>query len=243
MRTRDRRRHRLHTLWRGGIWGLVLWAGLSAACSIRFNWPRHQLTVSARVETQGLERAYLVHDVVELLTCQQLEQPTLPPGFGTAQRRWTVSLAHAHGPTTPTRIGDTCVLELAPEPRATELGAFAPPPGEYCAVRLSWSAADEDAIGREAASVEMLGRSLWAQATPEGHAQRLEAWTGASFDVTLEFDEPLQLGDDEDVIAELVLRYRLKGIARGLRPNEEPEARARALLLELRERVSVEVIR
>ena len=223
--------------------GVLVWAGLSAACSIRFNWPRHQLTVSTRVESEGFERAYLVHDAVELLTCQQLDEPMLPPGFDTAWLDWSSATAHAHGPTTPTRIGDTRVVELAPEPRATELGVFRPPPGEYCAVRLSWSAADEDAIGRPEASVEMLGRSLWVRATPEGHAHSLEAWTGASFDVTLEFDEPLQLGDDEDVIAELVLRYRLKGSAQGLDRDEEPEARARTLWLELRDRVSVEVVR
>lgn len=219
------------------------------ACSVRMNWPEHQLTVALELDAaQGqmmfvdatplqVEHAYLVYDSVELLTCEELERPSLP-GFG--WREVLTSAAWAHGPTTPTRIGETRVVSLTDRERV-ELGSFAPPPGEYCGVRVVIRAADDDAVGREDAAVDMLGQSAWLRAVDASGEEVFVARTSSSTDVLLEFEEPWSFGQREDIEAEVVFTQRLPARMSAEHRELEEDARGKAWLVQAREELTMEV--
>lgn len=174
-----------------GVCALAPWA-----CSIRIDWPRHEVRVEAieggmiadmparagdDVEVRVV-RAYLVVSAITLTACDAA--PTLP--WQTLARGFALSSAHAHGPTTPTRLGQQRVLALHRDAHRVTLGLMEPPPGDYCAMTLNVAAADADAPGLPDDRAPA-GASLWVQGQwrRAGDATWHEqVWTTpASFDV------------------------------------------------------------
>lgn len=107
-----------------------------------------------------LTRGYLSYQSVELSPCA-----------GAAWRRsgW-IREAHAHGETSPTRLGLARIESLLTPPGMTDsLGELAPPPGRYCSVILGLHAADEDASGLPEDKA-VLGKSVLVEGfyTPPG---------------------------------------------------------------------------
>ena len=218
------------------------------ACSIRIDWPRHEVRVEAieggmsqpmqarvgDVEVR-VDRAYLVVSAVTLTECDAA--PRLPWQSLAALTTPTIPSARAHGPTTPTRLGQQHVLALHQTSRRVTLGLMEPPPGDYCAIVLDIAAADDDAPGlpKDRAHV---GSSLWI----EGAWRRVgdAAWTpqvwatSASFDVRARprAGAVWRFGDDDAQHGALSARMgdltRLfEGVGVGVDP---PDVQARRLL-------------
>ncbi len=222
-----------------GVCGIFA-ACMLGACSIRFQWPRHEVEVHAEVvrPPEDFAQVYIVHDSVELLTCAALDEDRRDlPGFGLWElwEGWTLMpRAYAHGPTTPTRIGDTRVVALHQPEYVPTLGVFKPPPDQYCAVIVRWRAADTDALDAPEEPT-MVGRSLWAQPTDASPRS-----TSIASDQTLRFEEPWVFGDEEDQRAILTLTYDVADLSQNTDGLSEDDA-ARQMLTNLR--MSVTAIR
>jgi hypothetical protein len=86
-----------------------------------------------------LDRAYLVSSSVEIFACE-----------GAAARLWrraVLGRAEAHALGSPTRLGTAFVEPLTGNEGSRPLGDIRPPPGRYCRVAYTASAADGDAVG------------------------------------------------------------------------------------------------
>lgn len=154
---------------------LVLLASLAGACS------QHEPGISLSVTLQpfrigigdagaddatlftdlgyhvSLEHAYVVISRVELLACENGSRTALPSLNDLLS---PVSRARAHGMGSPTALAVPHVVDLlATAARDSMLGRLAPPPGDYCSVRIAVEAADADAVGLPVA-VDIVGRSL-----------------------------------------------------------------------------------
>lgn len=218
------------------------------ACSIRIDWPRHEVRVEAieggmsqpmqarvgDVEVR-VDRAYLVVSAITLTACDA--KPSLPWQTLAALAPPLIPSAQAHGPTTPTRLGQQHVLALHRAERRVVLGMMEPPPGDYCAMVIDVAAADVDAPGLPEDRAPV-GSSLWI----EGAWRRVGdvAWTpqvwatSASFDVRARPAEGAvwRFGDDDAQQGALSARMgdltRLfEGVGVGVDP---PDVQARRLL-------------
>lgn len=113
-----------------------------------------------------LQQAYLVVSRVELLPCDPSAAQRVLGAVGKLLR--PVSVARAHGLSSPTVLATPHVVDLMDEDRnILSMARMEPPPGQYCGVRLSVEAADADAVGLpappddpEAIDIDMIGRSL-----------------------------------------------------------------------------------
>ena len=151
--------------------------------------------------------------------------------------RLLLGTAHAHGPTTPTRIGSTRVVLLSDDDaRPIALGTWAPNPGSYCSIKITWSAADEDAEGASVDAHAMLGKTLLVTADGE----RVLANTSASADAEIMLDEPLVFGDQEDIKLRVTLVH-LADASSVERDDLDEEARGRMILDNLRQNIAAEV--
>lgn len=217
------------------------------ACSIRWNWPRHAIDVVATAQVRASEpimlevmtgelvevkEAKIVLSAVEFLTCDEYERPNLP---GFSLRRLLLGEAHAHGPTTPTRIGTPHAIDLLDGAHSLQIGQFQPPPGEYCALRLHFGQGDDDVLGL-ADPAELEGTSLRIRA----HGVELE--TGAAFDTTHIFESPWVFGDESDQQASLTIALNTHDTF-AVMPmlEEDPERRARMALMQAAQTITVEV--
>ena len=218
---------------------VALMFGTVCACSVRFNWPRHEVTVEgvfAMPEHPDSVDAHITLSSIELLECRDEDDFVRPPGFGLAQRL-LLGTAHAHGPTTPTRIGSTRVVLLSDDDaRSIALGTWAPNPGSYCSIKITWSAADEDAEGASVDAHAMLGKTLLVTADGE----RVLANTSASADAEIMLDEPLVFGDQEDIKLRVTLVH-LADASSVERDDLDEEARGRMILDNLRQNIAAEV--
>lgn len=99
-----------------------------------------------------LTRGYLSSQSIDLVAC---------PGASAPRRRFSwIREAHAHGGSTPTRLGFGRVESLLAAPGAPfNAGALAPPPGRYCELSLGLRAADEDAEGLPA-ELSVVGETI-----------------------------------------------------------------------------------
>lgn len=223
---------------RVGIFAALILA-VTSACSVRFNWPRHEVTVRgvfAMPEHPAGVDAHITLSSIELLECRDEDELVRPPGFDFAQRA-ILGTAHAHGPTTPTRIGSTRVVLLSDDAsRPVTLGTWAPNPGSYCSIRITWSAADEDAEGVAVDAHQMLGKTLLVTADGKG----VLANTSASADAEIKLSEPLVFGDEEDIKLHVTLTH-LADASSVEREDLDEEARGRLILDNLRQSIAAEV--
>jgi hypothetical protein len=208
----------------------IAWAiGVVTSCAIRLNWPRHELEVAivpagamATSDAPGrvkwmdangrsavsIERAWITYDRAEIISCADYERPTLP-GFG--WRELLIPSAHAHGPTTPTRLGQQHVVDLFAGD-SIAWGRLAPYPETYCAIRVGVAAAKQGAAQLWAAP-QMLGKSMRVQGTrhhPDGTTTPFELSSAASFDVTLIFERPRDFDTEEAIVAPILIEQRLE---------------------------------
>jgi hypothetical protein len=103
-------------------------------------------------------RAFLVTHSAELLQCP-------PTAFERARSILAMRSAYAHGTATATRLATPVVEDMLRAPRAsTFLGTLRPPPGDYCTLRYSIGAADDDALGLPT-EVNIVGESLHIEGT------------------------------------------------------------------------------
>lgn len=104
-----------------------------------------------------LRRAQVVIGRVELRPC---EAGALASLLRSASALLSpVSVAHAHGGSSPTMVAVPTVLDLLDEDRNTiSLARMEPPPGAYCSAVVRVDVADADAVGAPADG-SMLGRS------------------------------------------------------------------------------------
>jgi hypothetical protein len=104
-----------------------------------------------------LRRAHVVIGRVELQRCEQSMVTSVLRGVGTLLS--PVSIAHAHGGSSPTVVAVPTVLDLLDEDRNTiSLARMEPPPGSYCSAVVRVDVADADAVGAPADG-SMLGHS------------------------------------------------------------------------------------
>ncbi|QDG53079.1 hypothetical protein FIV42_20720 [Persicimonas caeni] len=260
------------------------------ACSWRIDWPEHRLDVFITHESeteragqgeqveQGasadavivndlgfevrVDAAYLVTDTVTLLACDEVDDPRDLPGFSLRTlTRALLPSAHAHGPTTPTRLGTPHVEALVGASSRSShpwrIGEFLPPPGDYCAVRLDVRAADDDAIGLPA-DVDMVGRTLYVRGTylapdedaPNENAPKpFELATGAAFDIELDkvasttgAAAPWSFPRSGAKTGRVILNKNMAAWFEGVDfTDADPEQTARAVLLNARESIELDV--
>jgi hypothetical protein len=113
-----------------------------------------------------LRQAFLVVGRVELLACEPSAAQRVLGGLRMLLA--PVSVARAHGLSSPTVLATPHVVDLMDEDRnILSMARMEPPPGEYCGVRLGVEAADTDAVGLpgprdDPRAIDMVGRSLAA---------------------------------------------------------------------------------
>lgn len=98
-----------------------------------------------------------------------------------------LSVLHVEG--SPTRLGISAIRTLASAEVGADLGTLAPPPGRYCAVRQSYFAADDDAVGLT--DENDVGQTLRLVGTVGG--EPFELRSEVSVDVDVPLDPPLEL--------------------------------------------------
>jgi len=176
---------------------LIVLIGLSSTqCSWRFDWPRHRInfavTTSPSMESTD-ESLRLVATSFELLPCEQKI-----PGY--VKKFELVPSAHAHGIGSPTLLEVPVVLSFESN-QEWALGWLEPPPDSYCAVRVNFGPADDDAVGDERARMEGVSMEL-VRGT-----ENLSVQTRASYD--LAFESPFTLPSDVDVSADIAIRVQM----------------------------------
>lgn len=183
--------------------------GLSATqCSWRFDWPRHRINVLVQTSPPSVvsdESLRLVATSFELLPCEQKT-----PGY--VKRFELVPSAQAHGIGSPTQLEVPVILSFEND-QEWALGWLEPPPDSYCAVRVNFGPADDDAVGDELASMEGFSMELVSG------AKHLLAQTRASYD--LNFGDPLVLPSDVDVGANVMIRAAMPQTS--ARPDQSAE--------------------
>jgi hypothetical protein len=108
-----------------------------------------------------LEQAMITFGEVELVFCDGLTEHAL--------RLFRASKARAHSETTPTELGEPIIIDLM-ESAGLPLfaGTLKPPPGRYCAVRVTCTPTDADAQGTELQREAMLNTTLLLEGRVEG---------------------------------------------------------------------------
>lgn len=116
-------------------------------------------TDGAQIEVQ---EAYLVISALEAHLCE----PNRPAG-GQKEgwldpiERLFIGTAHAHVPSSATRLGTPFVEDMLAEGRARIVGEIAPPLGEYCKIYAVIAPADDDVMNRSALPIEdIVGKSM-----------------------------------------------------------------------------------
>lgn len=193
---------------------------LAAGCSVEQRGIEVPVSFTGDAETP-LAELRLCISAVALEACE----PTLSL-LGARLGHWLLPSAHAHSASSALRIGVPHVLS-AHDSEARLLGTFTPPPGDYCALKLSIGAADDDAEG---VTEDMVGRSLrW---THDG--ERYESTF--SLDARREITLPLP-----DVASSRGLRVRLDAAALSVEPHADREVYVTRVLQAVRDAVTVEV--
>ncbi len=153
--------------------------------------------VSDRGVRVSLERAYLTVGSVELEGCET-SRPSIDLSLGPRT-------ALAHSMSSPTRLGSPHVLSLAgDETEVMPIGSLGPPPGDYCALRVSLEPADADA-NHLPSDVDLVGVTLWLEGTyrdSSGTETPFSVATSQTLEESLSFGK-LELADDAEQEATL----------------------------------------
>jgi hypothetical protein len=150
--------------------------------------------------------------------------------------------AHAHTPTTPTRLGVPIVQDLRSGDPSSP-GLIRPPPGRYCAVRWAVGPADDDALGL-AGAPGMAGMTARVEGTFEGgvagarqaFAASTSARAGGTIPVALDLAAP------RGAPWTIRLSQRLPSLLQGLVEAADVEAAGRKLLDNIPAALAVEVL-
>lgn len=111
-----------------------------------------------------LTRAFVTFSAVELERCT-------PPSVWRGLKSALYSEAHAHTPSTPTRLGDPTVVDLLEARSApVRLGTLGPPPADYCIAKVTAGPADGHASGLPDLA-QLLGSSVYFEGTFVGTGQ------------------------------------------------------------------------
>lgn len=174
----------VHTRWmRVGLLFAMTLLMSQGACSVRFNWPRHRIDV--RVVTHSAPSSLWANlDSVELMPCDEA-----PRGYAAR----LLPEAHAHGVSTDTIIAVHHVLNMRADGAA--IGAWTPPPGDYCFIEALFAPADDDALGL-AKHPEMKGHSVIFN----------NQMTTRKLAVRLKLPTPITLSEDDDSQRALTLK-------------------------------------
>lgn len=203
--------------------GVLLAACLmvSGACSVRLDWPEHEVEVYQRVEgAAGVAGAVIVVDQVELMACE----PSVAARLG----ELLVPSAAAHGEAGPTLLAPHMAMRLGES--AAYIGRLTPPPGRWCGARVLLRAGGDGLIGEEAGA--MRGASM-AVDLEGGELLRTGAAAERQVSVALELD------DAEAARGRLVLVWSMAGVAEAAAgAGDDPAGRARAALGAMMEGVS-----
>jgi hypothetical protein len=197
------------------MWSVALASILAASaalssCVVRTDWPRHEVRVtlqtrqltSVSATSHDDEQLWVVFDAVELAACDAVNTPAPGHAFTLFSR------AHAHGPTTPIRQGTPQVLDLFMQ-EPVPLAVFEPPPGEYCALKLSMGPADDDAFGLDASNAGVVEHSvMWT----DSESSSPVAMSTARHDRTFLFAQPWRFGTDHDAHATLDIQLDLEAL-------------------------------
>lgn len=90
-----------------------------------------------------IEQFYLVTSAMELHICEE----GFDPSFGQRLQQWLLPTAHAHVPSSATRLGVPFVENLLAEPGLARIvGSIAPPLYNYCRLYAILSPADDDVL-------------------------------------------------------------------------------------------------
>ncbi len=141
-----------------------------------------------------LERAMITFGEVELVFCDGVTEQAL--------RLFRASRARAHSETTPTELGVPVIVDLM-ETGGVPLfaGTLKPPPGRYCAVRVTGTPTDDDAQGSELQRKAMLNATVLLEGSVEGpEAERLgpiSVRLTGRMQSELRFARPLLLDEQE----------------------------------------------
>lgn len=175
-----------------------------------------------------LKRAMITFGEVELVFCD-----------GEGERAESLlgsSRARAHSETTPTQLGVPVIVDLM-EGSGIPLfaGTLKPPPGRYCAVRVTCTPADEDALGTELQRESMLGATLFLEGlveSAEGEAIGPVAVRAREpLEQELPFARPLVLTGQEPNVA-LSVRLNTLEWFDGIEFSPEPMAALEETILE-----------
>jgi hypothetical protein len=108
-----------------------------------------------------LEQAMITFGEVELVFCDGLTEQAL--------RLFKASTARAHSETTPTELGVPVIIDLMESGgRPLFAGTLKPPPGRYCALRVTCTPSDADAQGTELQRQAMLNTTVLLDGSVEG---------------------------------------------------------------------------
>lgn len=165
---------------------------LLGACAIRFDWPRHDIRINFRAAGDASPWAPLKLAVssVKLMPCETQTR-------GYVLLFSLIPSAHAHGIGSETALAIPVIVSGETDIR---VGSLEPPPYRYCAIKINFGPADDDAL--DDPKNEMVGWSLvWNGASPGKSASRA--------DITLELEPPLVLVDFRDQVVDMDIRVDL----------------------------------
>jgi hypothetical protein len=179
----------------------------TTGCTIRLDWPEHELHVTQRAHLDGRDDALHIEidalvDQLELMPCEP--QATLATRLLDA----LIPAAHAHGEEGPTLLVPHMASPLHLWREAEWIGRMTPPPARWCSLRVLLRAADDEAIGPSAD--HMRGASILTQISHNTTSTTLS--TSASAERLVVFDEPLELGSEVARRGELELIWDLNAV-------------------------------
>ncbi len=183
------------------------------------NYPAHAANEARTFTTEGgtsvtLTKAYAVFESVELMACPQT-------AWQKFMHRLPMSLfvghAFAHSEASPTKISEPSVENIfSADLSARLLGSIEPPPGNYCALRVTIGPADFDTSNLPA-DVNMVGKSVYLQGTTSAGDFTIAAVGLASRYVQdLAFDAPINIqadGQNHSVVIGMNYSQWLNGLA------------------------------
>ena len=173
-----------------------------------------------------LDRVLVNFSEVSLIECE--ETSWLAPLLGAS------ALAHSEG--SPTRLGEPRVIDFVEALGFPQhAGLILPPPGDYCALEVRLSPADEDAAGLPS-DIDFVGRSLRIEGLllPAGGApRRFVVESADDLSIRLPFEAPLTLDLEHPNHAFVVMTHHLEWLE-GIDFDSASEAeQATAALLNL----------
>jgi hypothetical protein len=203
------------------------------------------VTVAGDTGTEiEIQEAHLVISAVEAHLCEPKVAAT-----GAKEGRWQpiesifIGRAHAHVPSSATRLGTPFVEDLFAAGRARIVGEISPPLGEYCRLYAIVSPADDDVLNLGDLAVDdILGRSLllrgrWRESA-DAEWQPFSSASEARNVVELDAidpntgESPLRLDDPSESRMLLVDKTISPALFEGITPEQLQDSAAANTVLE-----------